>query len=164
MWKLKIKPCQNHEISICLQKIMWASVRGLSLAGREKNSLKKILLVKIASSTYWCICCAEKFLRDSCFPELTGNLPTSAAVGKGTSVPSSWEHHICYAGFVNYSTGKAALKGTLRVRKKKSYSIQQKIKCSPRMLLKTKLFPYFFFPPIYFFQNFKQEIFQIISF
>lgn len=147
MWKLKIKRCQNHEISICLQTIMWASVRGLSLAGRKKNSLKKIL-VKITNSTYWCICCAEEFLRDSCFPELTRNPPTSAAVGKGTSAPSSWEHHICDARFVNYSTGKAVLKDTLRTRKKKFPFYTTKIKCIPRILLKTKLSPYFFSPNI----------------
>lgn len=162
MWKLKIKRCQNHEISICLQTIMWASVRGLSLAGRKKNSLKKIL-VKITNSTYWCICCAEEFLRDSCFPELTRNPPTSAAVGKGTSAPSSWEHHICDARFVNYSTSKAVLKDTLRARKKNSHSTQQKlnvflVSCWKQSYLHT------FFPPIFFFQNFKQEIFQIISF
>lgn len=126
MWKLKIKLCQKHKISIFLQTIMWASVRGLSLAGREKNLQRKILLVKIANSTYWYICCAEKFLRDSCFQELTGKPPTSAAVGKGTSVPSSWEHHICNAGFVTYSTGKAVLKGTLRARKRISHSIKEK--------------------------------------
>lgn len=97
------------------------------LEGR-KTHWRKSLLVKIANSTYWCICCAEKFLRDSCFPELSGNPPTSAAVGKGTSVPSSWEQYICDAGFLNYSTGKAVLKGTLRARKKKSHSAQQKLK------------------------------------
>lgn len=150
MWKLKIKRCQNHEISICLQTIMWASVRGLSLAGREKSSLKKILLVKIANSTYWCICCAEKLLRGSCFPELTGNPSTSTALGKGTSAPSSWEHHICDAGFVNYSTDKAVLKGTLRARKKNSHSTQQKIKHSPRILL--IVISIFLFPPIFFFK------------
>lgn len=39
---------------------MWASVRGLSLAGRRRNALKKILLVKIANSTYLCIFYAQK--------------------------------------------------------------------------------------------------------